>query len=148
MNTGLQEMSQAVNNSTVQVVELGEVLRVINGNVSKTADEFREMRKLLKVISYTSSQTNMLGLNAAIESAHAGEYGRGFTVISNEIRKLAKVIMDSESKINKLADEILIQNAENEKELQKASDDITTLGANLEQINASLEELNDNRNNI
>lgn len=140
--TGLSEMSQAVNNSTMQVVELGEVLRIINENVTKTAEEFKNMRKLLDVVSYTSSQTNMLGLNAAIQAAHAGEYGRGFTVIADEIRRLAQTVTDSGRQITELAEEIQEQNKINAEQLSKAADDITTLGANLEEINASLEELN------
>jgi len=61
-----------------------------------------EIRKIIEFVKEISDQTKLLSLNASIEAARAGEHGRGFTIVANEVRKMAETTKDSTSNINEL----------------------------------------------
>ena len=92
---GAVVVQQAVD-SIEKVQEVAEVLRT---DMQQLNEHARSISAIMSVISDIADQTNLLALNAAIEAARAGEAGRGFAVVADEVRKLAEKTMTSTSEV-------------------------------------------------
>lgn len=91
-----EQQMQTINLSTSAVNEL----------VQKLSKQTEEIENISRVITDITDQTNLLALNAAIEAARAGEHGKGFAVVADEVRKLAEESRESASQIFDLTVEI------------------------------------------
>ncbi len=143
-----RNMQTAATDGSVAVKETVAAMDRVKVSVQKSTEQVqlldekgREIGKIVETIEQIAAQTNLLALNAAIEAARAGEHGRGFAVVADEVRKLAEQSSQSTKQIGELIASVTKTVEETVSAIQIAHAEVATgteksgaAGAALEQI--------------
>lgn len=123
------------------VADGDEKITSTNEILNQVAQQLDEVYEVVTIINNVAEQTNLLSMNAAIESAHAGEAGKGFGVVAEEIRSLAEETSENADKISKVVNTIVeaVENAN--KSSQSAFVAFEKVSAHADQIVSSLQEI-------
>lgn len=100
------ELGAATEQLGATAVQLSEDMSTTKASAERFMTKINETDHILKFVNDAASSSNLLGLNAAIEAARAGEHGKGFTVVADEIRKLAVRSAQSVNEIKKVLGDI------------------------------------------
>lgn len=150
-----QTAQNKVSASTTAIEALAEEVVQAGSHMHSLHEQSQKIDGVLQVIGSIAEQTNLLALNAAIEAARAGEQGRGFAVVADEVRSLASRTQDSTHEIKEMLDELhqLVSQAVSS---MTTSQDTSTLAVNssnqisesLSSVTGAVDAINDMTNHI
>ncbi|KAF5090564.1 Sensory domain found in PocR [anaerobic digester metagenome] len=143
MFENIRSVTDVVNNFSVQIEALIKTSDELLESSTISKNKVKETDSILKFIRDVATQTNLLGLNAAIEATRAGEFGRGFNVVADEVRKLAVMSVDSAKKIESILDSIVVSMNSVESQAAKSYKIIGEHQAAMVEINEKLSMLNE-----
>ncbi|OPJ62488.1 methyl-accepting chemotaxis protein [Clostridium chromiireducens] len=169
INLKAKENSDNMENMKSSIKNIDISFNSFSEKILQLTQSIKQINDITNIINSIADQTNLLALNAAIEAARAGESGRGFSVVADEIRKLAEESKNSSENINKLIQEIekeaiLISNDTNNmidelddqvkiinysaESFENIIDSINNIIPKIEYINSTAIDLNSSKNNI
>ena len=140
--------SETVNDSIGRIEKGATAIEETALVIRQLGDDSRNIGMVLEVIQGIAEQTNLLALNAAIEAARAGEQGRGFAVVADEVRTLAKRTQDSTSQINQIISELQQRANEAGVTMQQSQDMMSETVHTAREAGASIAEISSSVNSI
>ena len=148
IKSGLSGIAAAITELADSATKIHESELLLNENINEVFKLTTEINAISAYIKKIADQTNMLGLNAAIEASRAGESGKGFSVVANEIRKLSENSRETAPKMKEISDKInekmkiieeMSNNSMSSSQIQAATTEEITAG--VEEITSMSEEL-------
>lgn len=140
----VEQVMEAVNEITDGVQVASENNQTVFGLMDNLLTETQKMNEILAVINKFSNSTKILGLNASIEAARAGTAGKGFSVVAQEIERLSGNTTESAREIGAMVGGIELQVNDISEKSKETTDAFTQQAASLQEIAATIENLNSN----
>lgn len=144
-NTLLSDSQSLLSESVDEVRKLAQNMTVTSDQVANVAHRSSDITSIVETIQSIAEQTNLLALNAAIEAARAGEQGRGFAVVADEVRNLAARTQSSTQDISELISNL---QSDVEKAVSTLQQIQASVSGTVDKTNISFERLSETMNSI
>ena len=136
-----QDGSSAIGQAVDKIVSVEEIVNGSTVTVDKLGQRSQEIGQIVETISGIAEQTNLLALNAAIEAARAGEHGRGFAVVADEVRKLAEESQNAAKRITGLIAAIQSETTDAVNGMQKGNTAVKEGTESVSQLKAAFDKI-------
>ena len=140
LTKSMVDMAGTSEEISAQAEQIAALTRELSQATQESQGRVRESDQVLGFIRNISGQTNLLGLNAAIEAARVGEMGRGFGVVAEEIRKLATSSGESVKKIETIIRDIKTDSSHTSEQLQQIDEAINQIAGAMTLLASSVEQ--------
>jgi len=137
-----------INEAVSELHMLNEQVGMNNASIEELANQTNSITSVIELITDIADQTNLLALNAAIEAARAGEHGRGFAVVADEVRKLAERTHKATSEISVSIKSLQQGMNEIQGSSESMKETVDTSTRKIEEFEHTLVELSDSSNHI
>lgn len=145
-----QQSLVIVNNAVSTVTSLVNDVEKMSESITSMNRDANKISEVLSVIGAISEQTNLLALNAAIEAARAGEQGRGFAVVADEVRALAARTQNSTTEISDMltkllegTDSVVVAMDRTKQQCQTTADKTSEVSGSLNMMSSSVSDIDD-----
>jgi hypothetical protein len=140
----LGQVTNTIQNVTASSQEVASTSQMTITYMDEQIEDVDKMNSILSIIVNLSSQTNLIGLNAAIEAARIGEHGRGFTIVANEIRKLAANSKDSVEQVKGTLTNLTNSSKQVASKITQQNEINYKLSLSLEEVNQLISKIDGN----
>ena len=140
-STKFVELNGMINSTVERIQSVAGKEHELSGNLQALVGNAQETKAILVTIGDIADQTNLLALNAAIEAARAGEHGRGFAVVADEVRKLAERTQKSLAEISATINVLIQAINDNSESLNKNMDEMMDLTHYVGTVDQKMDEL-------
>jgi methyl-accepting chemotaxis protein len=144
----IEQNTQNANRTADIAIKSAELINESEQNVRKTAELMSQIDNKIEELNEIAFQVNLLSLNTAIEASHAGEYGKGFSVVAKEVRKLAQKSKNTAKEIGILSTESVYMSKKSVNFLQEIIPEIEQTAYLVKDISVSGKEQNNGAHQV
>ena len=142
LTDGISILASTTEEISAQTQEISAVSKTVTKLVKESETRVGETNQVIGLIKEVADQTNLLGLNAAIEAARVGEQGRGFGVVAGEIRKLADNSSESIKRINGILKNIQGDSSNTRARIEQIDDVISQISEAVTSVAGTVQDIN------
>lgn len=140
-NTTILDLKSMITNAVERIQEVSHKENEMVDHLQVLVSNANETKEILATIGDIADQTNLLALNAAIEAARAGEHGRGFAVVADEVRKLAERTQKSLAETAATTNVLIQSISDTSDSLNKNAHEVTTISDEVANISEKMDEI-------